>query len=150
MHEVTRWRAQPGRDRAPAVVRQPQREESGRLSRLSGHKRPDSSWLAGGRQAGGPTPHRRRTDESPGDCRGHDAGRGVSHCAWSGPGVAELQRDPQARGVARSRCDMNSSRVSFELRNAPRTLLVTIVAPPFWTPRIARHKCSASMTTPEP
>lgn len=56
----------------------------------------------------------------------------------------------QTRGTARSRCAMNSSRVSLVVLNAPSTLLVTIVAPPFWTPRIARHRCSASITTPTP
>src|ERR1035437_6424596 len=56
----------------------------------------------------------------------------------------------QILGAGRSRWDMNSSRVSLVVLNVPSTLLVTIVAPPFWTPRIARQRCSASITTPTP
>src|ERR1035437_4515487 len=70
-----------------------------------------------------------------------------SSCPTRARGDGTPRTEAELRGqrrhfTAQGRCDMNSCRVSFVVRNVPRTLLVTIVAPLFWTPRIARHRCS--------
>ena len=45
---------------------------------------------------------------------------------------------------------MASWRVATLERNRPLTAEVTVEVPAFWTPRMAMHRCSASITTITP
>ena len=46
--------------------------------------------------------------------------------------------------------DRASARVAWLRSNAPRTALVVVFAPAFFTPRMLMHRCSASNTTMTP
>ena len=63
----------------------------------------------------------------------------------------DADRGTSCQGTRRpSRRLIASARVAADVRNWPRTALVTVIAPGLRTPRIDMHRCSASMTTMTP